>query len=189
MLSNSIPTILAQIAIKMSHVLQFDLSGLSAIYGEAIKRREPTLIFELRYDIGCLVFIMFFDEEDKNSRDELFIYLARTNKMISVKMYGNHSKGVFLIYVKADHEQDIRHELGIVPGKMTPFVLQNFLEQLNKRIPQTLPLEVKISTFQKHRTAFANHPAIKRHVDEALKIHLVGLRRLSSPTRPRGKDS
>ena len=68
-----------------------NLTGLNAIYNQALKDDEKTIVFELNQGQGYFVFMMFFDEDD-SSKDKLYVYLKRTNHMLHFKMYANHIK-------------------------------------------------------------------------------------------------
>lgn len=58
--------------------IKFNLTGISDIYNESIGRSEPTIAFEITQGKGRFVFMMFFSEEDKESRDRLFVQLRNT---------------------------------------------------------------------------------------------------------------
>lgn len=69
--------------------INFDFSGINSIYVTAIKEDRQTIVFEVRNGYGIFVFIIFFSADDE-SKDQLFFFLARTGRMLQIKMYGRH---------------------------------------------------------------------------------------------------
>ncbi len=57
--------------------IPFDFSRINNVYVSALREDRQTIVFEVRNGIGIFVFMMFFSEEDE-SKDQLFLYLART---------------------------------------------------------------------------------------------------------------
>lgn len=168
---------------------KFDFSRLNAIYVDALLNERKTIVFEVTQGIGIFVFMLFFSEEDE-SKDQLFLFLARTNKMLALKMYGRHSKyeqerNMFSVFVTASNEADIKEELGI-SGGTSPFDLSLFLSALNNDIPQTLPVAALHEYCHKHSKAFRK-PELGNAVDEAHKIHLIGPKNLAPGTTAREK--
>lgn len=45
----------------MDRKLEFSVP--TNVYSEAIHRKEPSLVFEVRNGLGCFLFMMFFDDE------------------------------------------------------------------------------------------------------------------------------
>jgi hypothetical protein len=166
----------------------FNFSSLSSVYHEAFEGERPTVVFEIEHGVGRFVFMIFCSEEDKGYTDDLFLYLARTNVLIPLKMYGNHSKGDFKVYLEEKEERYIRDELNIQPGT-SPFILSEFLNKLNLLIPKTLPLPNVIGTMKRHRTLFETNAVLKTKIDvsEASKIYLIGPKRLASGKKPQEK--
>lgn len=160
----------------------FDLNGLNAIYNEALRRDEPTIVFELFDGIGRFVFMMFFSDDDA-SKDQLFILLGRTDVLIALKMYGSHRKGHFQVYLSENDELAIKQELGIEGGRH-PFNLNTLLARLNAAIPQMLPLADSIAAIQRNRNPINNK--LRSVVDDAARIYLIGPKRLTRG-RPREK--
>lgn len=169
--------------------LKFNFSGLNTIYVDALKTDRKTIVFEVPNGIGRFVFMMFFSNEDE-SKDQLFLYLARTNQLLSLKMYGRHSlyepeKNEFSVYITQQHDNQIRNELGIVGGQ-SEFDLTRFLDALNAGIPAVLPMERLHAACQKHAVAFG-HAELKQVVDEAEKIYLIGPKNVPAGKNPREK--
>src|SRR4051812_14608047 len=108
----------------------FNFSSLYSVYYESFKGERPTIVFEIEQGVGRFVFMIFFAEEDKGYTDNLFVYFARANVLIPLKMYGNHSKGDFKVYLEEKEERCICDELNIQPG-VSPFILPEFLNKLN----------------------------------------------------------
>lgn len=172
---------------------EFNLSGLRQIWMDAYKKREPTLAFELHDGVGRFVFMMFFAEEDQETQnskhgqnDQLFVFLGNTNTLLQFKTYGSHRNGIFKIFVNRFDLLAIRKELGI-QGGIVPFNINRFLQNINSRIPQNLPLEKTIETLRREKKAFEEHPELKAHVDESSKIYLIGPKRLPPGHHPREK--
>ena len=121
--------------------LKFNFDGLNNIYVDALQTDRKTIVFEVPNGIGRFVFMMFFSNEDE-SKDQLFLYLARTNQLLSLKMYGRHSryepkKNEFSDLIAQQHENQIRKkkELGIEGGGQNEFDLTRFLGALNGNSP------------------------------------------------------
>lgn len=170
--------------------LKFNFAGLNNIYVDALRNDRKTIVFEVPNGIGRFVFMMFFSIEDE-SKDQLFLYLARTNQLLSLKMYGRHShyepeKNEFNVYITQQHENQIRKELGIEGDGQNEFGLARFLGALNAGIPAVLPLERLQASCQEHAAAFG-HPELRRVVDDAEKIYLIGPKSLPAGNKPREK--
>jgi hypothetical protein len=163
----------------------FNFSGLTPLYREAVENNEHTIAFEIRDGVGRFVFMMFFSEDDAESYDKLFIYLARTKVLRKLKLYGGHDRGDFKAFIKPEDEEAIRAELDI-HGGVSPFNLVRFLTNLNARFPDHLSLAQKIKTLREHKDFFQTAP-LRETVDEARKVYLVGLRGLGEDRRPREK--
>lgn len=169
----------------MSQSTEFNFTGLADIYRSAIQNDRTTIVFEVKDGVGCFVFMMFFSDED-DSRDRLFILLARTNVLISLKMYGSHRNGDFKVYISAKEEILIRSELDIKPG-LTPFSITDALKRINGAIPDELSIQDTIETMRKHRKYFDAHTDLRSKVEEAKKIFLIGPRRLAAGAKPQEK--
>ncbi|AWQ82995.1 TPA: hypothetical protein ACGJWA_005296 [Pseudomonas aeruginosa] len=168
--------------------ISFDFNRINNIYIAARQNDRQTLVFEVRNGRGIFVFMMFFSETD-DSKDQLFLYLARTSRMLRIKMYGRHSlrspeENAYTIYLTGQHQTYIREELGIQGGTDNPFDIQRFLEELNASIPQQLNLAELQEHCREHRAAFS-HPELRRAIDDADKIYLIGPRQLAANQKPR----
>ncbi|WP_300178632.1 hypothetical protein [uncultured Aliivibrio sp.] len=152
-----------------------NLTGLNAIYNQALKDDEKTIVFELNQGEGCFVFMMFFDEDD-SSKDKLYIYLKRTNHMLHFKMYANHKAGDFFIYITPNDIQSIKNELNI-QGGIGQFDILRFFASLNSNIPQFLPFSQKLNNFKAIWKRVSPH--LSGILNEADKIYFIGLRDLS----------
>ncbi len=171
---------------------QFNLDGLHPLFSEALERNETTLIFEIRNGNGKFLFLMFFDHDDIKSQDQLFIYLKNTKVLMPVKLYGNHRGGQFFIYIDFDQEIKIRNELGINKGNIkdpfNPFILDEFLKDLNLSFPQTLPLQVIVDNFKSNLDVIKENPDLSNKlIDETDKTVLIGIVRLPKNKTPRMK--
>jgi hypothetical protein len=129
----------------------FNLTGLFPLFAESISRDERTIAFEVMNGKGKFLFLMFFDDEDLETYDQLFIYLRSTRCILRLKLYGNHLKGQFNLYIEPWQEAKIKLELGIIDRySSSPFDLRRFLEDLNASFPKSLALKEKIVSLRKH---------------------------------------
>ncbi|HAC88160.1 MAG TPA: hypothetical protein DCF95_09460 [Gammaproteobacteria bacterium] len=127
----------------------FNLTALAPLYREAFERDERTLAFEVKNGRGRFLFLMFFDENDTDTNDQLFIYLRNIRSMLRVKLYGNHKAGQFNLYLQSWQEEKIKRELCIDNEKSAfPFNIGIFLRNLNASFPTELPLVKKIETLR-----------------------------------------
>lgn len=166
---------------------KYDLSGLQGVYNEAIERDEPTIVFELNNGQGKFLFMMFFDSEDESTKDQLFVFMRNTQRMVKLKLYGNHYRGQFYLYLK-DYVKDwFKKELLIDSANYTRrFDFDAFFISLNNSIPQTLPLQAKI---KKIRDLWpeVSKDLPKEIVDEDEKTILLGDKALPTGSKPREK--
>lgn len=162
---------------------QFNLNRLSPIYRDAVLHKEPTLGFEVPQGRGQFVFMMFFSEEDKESRDRLFVYLRHTRVMLDFKLYGNHFKGDFRIFIDPVKERAMVEELQLGHGDVA-FEFEGFLRQLNDVFPAQLPLQSMLDTLRAVWPQVGQR--LRSVVDEADKTILIGIRRLGEKN-PREK--
>lgn len=167
----------------------FDFSGINEVYVAARQNDRQTVVFDVKNGLGVFVFMMFFSDDDE-SKDQLFLYLARTSRMIDRKMYGRHQiyqpeLNTFQIYLTDQHQQYIREELGLEGGG-SAFDFNAFLNALNDGIPQELGLADLQENCQAHKDVFAR-PELRRVVEEAHKIYLIGPRQLPAGKQPREK--
>lgn len=163
----------------------YNFTGLKAIYRQAHLNKEPTVAFEVGYQIGRFVFMMFFSAEDDESKDKLFLYLGRTQVLLALKMYGSHRDGDFKVYFNARDESAIRKELDIQSGESNPFNIGNVFDHLNASIPQNYTLRESVQVIQGRQAELRPH--LRQVVDEAKKIHLIGPVRLPAEKKPREK--
>jgi hypothetical protein len=160
------------------------LGGIAAVYTAAVQHGEPTLAFEVAQGRGRFVFLMFFSEEDEDSRDRLFLFLRNTNYMLELKLYGNHFTGGTKVYLTPEKERCIRDELRLGPGG-DGFEWQHFFAQLNEAIPQKLSLQ---ATLDELREVWPDvRERLPSVLDEAEKTVLVGIRRLPPSQHPRDR--
>ncbi|ABR48418.1 hypothetical protein Amet_2260 [Alkaliphilus metalliredigens QYMF] len=157
--------------------LEFDFDRLKDVYTEATNSYEKILIFESQVGKGRYLFMMFVSEEDEESRDLLFLYLRNTNRILNIKMYGNHLKGTFKVYLRENQVEYMTDELQLGNGN-GHFSFVNFLNELNDSIPLSIERERKIHTMRKNNSIMKELGAI----DESEKKVLIGERRLSVGT-------
>jgi hypothetical protein len=164
--------------------IKFNLTGLSGIYAEAMRRSDPTLAFEIQHGHGRFIFLMFFSPEDEESKDKLFLQLRNTRVFLQLKAYGNHRKGDFLIYISEADQAAIRQELQLGNGGPA-FDFSNFLEQINNIIPPSLPLQAKLDKIREIWPQVRG--SLSKVVDNANKTILMGIKRLPEGKSPQDK--
>ncbi|USP08035.1 hypothetical protein L1S45_12610 [Aeromonas dhakensis] len=164
---------------------KYDLPGLKGVFREAIQRNEPTIVFELNNGRGKFLFMMFFDSEDEKAKDQLFIFMRNTQRMVKLKLYGNHSSGQFSLYLEEYVKDWFKKELLIENSNFfNTFDFDTFFTKLNDSIPSSISLQAKIV---KIRECWASVTAKlpKEIVDENEKTILLGDRPLPSNKKPR----
>ncbi|WP_152623752.1 hypothetical protein [Pseudomonas sp. PI1] len=169
--------------------IPFDFSRINNIYVSALNNDRQTIVFEVRNGVGVFVFMMFFSEEDE-SKDQLFLYLSRTQCMLQFLMYGKHTtrnpeSNKFVVYIKPGDIEKIREELHIDGGR-GQFNLEQFLLELNNGIPQQLELHELQRNCRRHSEAFAD-PLLRKVIDQGDKIYLIGPRQLAAGKKPQEK--
>jgi len=164
--------------------MKFNLTGLREIYAEALRRQDPTLVFELVNGRGRFIFLMFFSSEDKESKDRLFIYLKNTNKFIELKAYGSHRLGDFFVYFSEENKDDIVKELQLT-GNGGVFSFEQFMLALNQQIPITLPLQNKLDKMREIWPQVMHN--LSKVIDQAEKTKLIGIKSLPEGQNPRDK--
>ncbi|MEB1261613.1 hypothetical protein [Xanthomonas campestris] len=164
--------------------IKFNLTGLSDIYNESIGRSEPTIAFEINQGKGRFVFMMFFSEEDKESRDRLFVQLRNTKNLIKLKLYGSHRGGDFYIYFDEADKKAVIDEL-MLAGTGGVFIFEEFLEKINRGIPSKLPLQIKIDKIREIWPEVGSK--LINVVDQADKVNLMGIKKLPPGSKPQDK--
>lgn len=164
---------------------KFVLSGLAVLLTQTLRSGERTLVFEVPQGRGRFVFMMFLAEEDIESRDKLFIFLRNTKVLLELDLYGSYSRGGTHTYLKPDQVRAIIDELQLGVASGVPFELDQFLMELNARIPPSISVEVIVDSF---RDVWPEAKGQLRHVvDDSLKTTLIGIRRLPQGQSPREK--
>jgi hypothetical protein len=168
---------------------EFNFTGLHPAFLEAVTRHEPSIAFTLEEGVGRFVFLLFLRTDSKGKivwgKQELFIWLARTQRMIRKDLWGNHKQaGNFIVYLGDCDARKIRNELGIGEFTTGPaFVLRDFLAKLNGMIPASIPLENKVAVIQEQREHILTHCA--EYIEEADKVYLLRVGRLPPNRQPR----
>jgi len=164
---------------------KYELSGLKSVFKEAIQRKEPTIVFELYNGRGKFLFMMFFDSEDEKTKDQLFIFMRNTQRMVKLKLYGNHYNGQFSLYLEEYVKDWFKKELLIEKGNpFSQFDFDSFFENLNGSIPSSIPLQAKIVKIRESWADVASKLP-KEVVDEDEKTILLGDRALPNNNKPR----
>ena len=157
----------------------YNFTGMREIYSNAIRAKEPTIAFELRNGRGRFLFMMFFSEDDEESRDALFVFLLRTQVLLRLKMYGSHRKGDYNVYFTDTDILKIRQELELEQNT-TLFEFRRFLGGLNSQIPANIPFAEQIGTLRENRAIFQNDSRLRRVIDEESKIYFTGVIQLQT---------
>ncbi|MCY8974743.1 hypothetical protein [Bacillus atrophaeus] len=155
---------------------KFNFTNLLGVYLEGLDSDDKMTAFEININNGRFVFMMFLSEEDLSRRDELYIHLRRINKIIKLKTYGNHLKGDFKVWIKEKEKEVIISELDLQKNG-NAFDFESFLEQLNDKIPNSIPKKEKIATIRANKGVIG-----ELGIDENDKIILIGTRHLSIGT-------
>jgi hypothetical protein len=163
---------------------KINFTGLKNIYLEALSQEDGTLIFEVTIGKGNFLFMMFLSEDDE-SKDLLFIFMRNTHQLVKYKLYGNHKKGDFYIYVDNLLRKKLTTELQLT-NIDNSFSFENFLMQLNNRIPNQLTLETKIQILRNNWNSLQKH-SLSNILDDSDKTILIGEKRLPKGQKPREK--
>lgn len=157
--------------------IEFDFNKLKNVYSETLQSVDKALAFDLNIGRGRFLFMMFLSEDDKESKDMLFIFMRNTRIMKKIKLYGNHMKGEFKVYINDEIQNYFIQELQLEHTGGN-FDFMNFLCQINEAIPQ------KINIADKVRALRDNSDIIKtlNVIDEADKTVLIGCKKLSVGT-------
>lgn len=159
----------------------FNLNKLENIYKEALESFDKSFAVELKIAQGEFLLMMFISEEDEETKDFLFIYMRNSNVLKRVKMYGNHSKGCFQIYMTNALETAIFKELNLRKSNGN-YNIEKFIEQLNIAIPYHLNYADKIKCLRSNRNIIDDINV----VDESEKTVLIGDKKVSHG-KPRDK--
>ena len=166
---------------------KFSLNGISNIFNESIARNEPTLAFELRNGKGLFLFMMFFDYEDNSTKDVIYIFMKNIQRMLKLKLYGNHLKGQFDIYIDEWMKELFRRELLLEDSPSNKkFNFENFFNALNLSIPSKIKLSDKVNVLRKSWSEVSSHIP-SDVIEEGDKTILIGDVQLPKNKKPREK--
>lgn len=152
--------------------IEFDLNKMSGIYLETIKSPEKAVAFDLNYAKGRFLFMIFLSDEDKESKDKLYVYMRNTRCLLELKMYGNHFKDKFLIYFNDGDQSKFINEMELNANDGKSFKFEDFLEYINSKIPST------ISRIDR-KNNLRNNCAIINKISDDEKTVFIGPRKLS----------
>lgn len=155
---------------------KFNLTNLLNIYNQA-KNETKNYVFEINIGRGRFLFMSFFSDDDLDSKDKLYIYMRNTNNFRTVKLYGNHSKGDFFIYLNENLKIQFVNELQLTEGDGT-FCFSTFMEQLNQQIPDHISPERKATLMRENSELIIQANAI----EDSDKIYFGGPKKLSIGT-------
>lgn len=166
---------------------KFSLNGISNIFNESIARNEPTLAFELRNGKGLFLFMMFFDYEDDSTKDVIYIFMKNIQRMLTLKLYGNHFKGQFDIYIDEWMKELFMRELLLEDSQSSKkFSFENFFNALNLSIPSKIKLSDKVNVLRKSWSEVSSHIP-SDVIEEGEKTILIGDVQLPQNKKPREK--
>lgn len=163
--------------------VEFNFDKLTNIYKEALKSFDKTLIFENEVGKGRFLFMMFLSDEDKEAKDNLFIYLRNTKQFVKIKLYGNHLKGNFNVYIKDIIKRKLIDELLLKNQGNQVFNFYSFLDDLNSCIPLSIPIPTKLNSLRENNRIIQPLNV----VDEKDKTILLGEKRLPKGQKPQDK--
>src|SRR5690606_29174295 len=136
---------------------------------------------------GLFLFMMFFDYEDDSTKDVIYIFMKNIQRMLKLKLYGNHLKGQFDIYIdewmKELFRRELLHEDSQSSQKRS---VENFFRALHLSITSKLTLSDKVNVRRRSWSEVSSHlPADGR--DEGAKKILIGDVQLANNTKHTGK--
>lgn len=166
----------------MKIATKFNFNKLKDIYNSTLKSNDRTMIFDVQINKGKFLFMMYLSDEDKESRDMLFVYMRNTSALLKLKMYGSHRKGKFEVYIKEEDREKMIRELSLSHNG-SHFDFNSFLNQLNEKIPLNISKENKIQILRSNRNIISSLGM----VDEAEKTILIGVLKLPVEKKPRDK--
>lgn len=157
--------------------IEFNFSRLKNLYIATMHSFDKAMAFDINIGRGRFLFMMFLSDEDKESKDMLFVYMRNTRILQKIKMYGNHKKGTFKVYIEENVKNKFIQELQLTPnGRKFDFI--RFLSQLNENIPLEISQDVKVRTLRDNKSIIRTLNV----VDESEKTVLIGDRHLSIGT-------
>lgn len=163
--------------------MEFNFTQLKNVYSEALRSPDRSLAFDISNGKGRFLFMMFLSSEDKDAKDNLFIYMRNTRKILKLKTYGSHKKGNFTVYLDDKKKKELICELKLERGSNKSFDFEHFLNELNSAIPQTLSMNTKTNTLRHSKNIIQTLNVL----DEGEKSVLIGLKHLSDGKKPQDK--
>lgn len=154
--------------------VKFNFDRLKNVYNSTLKSNDKATAFDIQIGKGKFLFMLYLSDEDKEAKDILFIYMRNTKILRKLKMYGNHIKGTFEVYLKKEVQEEMMKELNLTHNGNV-FDFNRFLNQLNNNIPLHISQEAKITTIRSNKKIISKLGV----VDEAEKTVLIGIRHLS----------
>jgi len=97
------------------------------------------MAFDIKIAQGKFLFMFYLSEEDKESKDVLFVYMRNTKVLRKMKMYGNHVRGVFNVYIEEQLKEEFIRELQL-KHSTGRFDFKVFLKELNNRFPSSIAI-------------------------------------------------
>ena len=164
---------------------RFNLDRLGPVYLHALRKKQTGLAFELKYGKGRFVFLMFLGKEEKILRDQLFIFMKRTNSMLKRKVYGSYKKHASFIFLDNDHKKLFMDELGLTYSRNAKrFDFHDFFSRLNHKIPARVVVAKTIQTIRDGGSRL--YKKLPTEVlEDAEKTEFVGFIQLPEGMRPR----
>lgn len=156
--------------------IKFNFDRLHRLYITTLESYDKAMAFDIQIGRGQFLFMMYLSDEDKDSKDNLFIYMRNTTLLQKIKMYGNHEKGTFEVYINDTLKNNFINELQLIAGN-GDFDFNDFLIQLNQNIPLEVSHEASVQTMRRNRNLLPHDI-----VDDNDKTVLIGDKHLSVGT-------
>lgn len=74
--------------------IEFNFNRLQNLYIATLHSFDKAMAFDIEIGRGRFLFMMYLSDEDKESKDMLFVYMRNTRILRKIKMYGNHKKEI-----------------------------------------------------------------------------------------------
>lgn len=161
--------------------IEFNFDRLQNLYISTLHSLDKAMAFDIEIGRGRFLFMMYLSDEDKNSKDMLFVYMRNTRVLRKIKMYGNHKNGDFKVFITDEIKNKFIQELQLTHYNGN-FDFIHFLNQLNKKIPFEITQDIKLKTLRNNKSIIRTLDVI----DDADKTVLIGDKQLSVGT-PREK--
>jgi len=163
---------------------QIPLPGFGPLYFQALKEERQSIVFEIQKGIGRFVFMIFFDENDKN-RNDFFLLLGRTQQFREFQLYGSHKKSETRIFLNGKDVEAVRKELDIQAGGKIPFDAYGFMRGIAKEFPHELTIVQSMTKLREYKKVVMDEPRLDKIVPSKDKRFFLHPMSLPEDRRPR----